>query len=261
MQRQPGPICAERLGDAWIDHGTTAHTRMPAPGAVSVVPLATRPPAPRLATTASTTLETKRMLLRVLDTAGIVDTNERAMFLAQLAHESKDFTHLRENLHYSAAKLVEVFPTKFKTLTAAQAVVDAGPAAIAERLYGYRKRLGNIHPGDGAKYIGRGFIQLTGRANYQAAGAALNLDLVNHPELAESPEVAARVAVWFWQTRRIGALARAGDVTETTFRINGGKIGLHDRARRYRHYLKDPEVPVAKGNATPPGPQPRVRLP
>ena len=70
---------------------------------------------------------------------------------------------------------------------------------------GYQKgkELGNTEPGDGARYKGRGFIQITGRSNYEKAGKALGIDLVNHPEKAEDPEVAAKVAAWYWRTHTV----------------------------------------------------------
>jgi putative chitinase len=254
-------MCSLELGDNWVDPGTLAVTSSPVPGVLSDMPLRELPPRSGPAPRGPDAHGTKRILLRALDEAGIRNTNERAMFLAQLAHESSDFRRLRENLHYTAARLREVFPKKFRTLADARAVVATGPDAVAERLYGARASLGNTHPGDGARYIGRGFIQLTGRANYEAAGTALNLDLVTHPELAEDPEVAARIAIWFWQANAIATPAAAGDVAETTRRINGGQIGLPDRARRYRAYLRDSDVPSTQQSTKPPSPAPAAAAP
>src|SRR5205085_2086140 len=146
----------------------------------------------------------------------------------------------RENLHYSADRLLSVFHYKrddddefmVRDRDDAQKLVHSGADAIAERIYGGREDLGNTHPGDGAKFIGRGIIQLTGRTNYELAGAALNLDLVNHPELAETLPVALRIAIWFWTRNNIGPRARHGDIRGVTKKINGGLIGLADRRRR-----------------------------
>lgn len=231
MMRIPGSLCTTLLGPDWIDAGTSARTRTPAPAQRHA-------PTQRVArhTAARPLSNDERQVLAALDRAGIADANERAMFLAQVAHESQDLRRVRENLHYSAAQLMRHFSHRFRDLEDAQSVVAAGTDAIAERIYGNRENLGNTQAGDGARYIGRGFIQLTGRTNYTAAGDALGLDLVNHPELAEDRANAARIAVWFWTTHRIGPAARSGNVREVTRIVNGHQIGLADRERRYRRY-------------------------
>jgi predicted chitinase len=99
--------------------------------------------------------------------------------------------------------------------------------------YEGRKDLGNTQPGDGKKYKGRGPIQITGRYNYTAAGAALELDLVNRPELAAQPEHAFRVSAWWWATHGLNEISDTGDVVAATKRINGGLNGLADRQSRY----------------------------
>lgn len=195
-----------------------------------------------------------------LNQARINNPTERAMFLAQMAHETRGFRSLRESLHYTPRRLHEVFPRRFKSLADAQAVADDGADVIAERIYGDRQQLGNVQPGDGARYIGRGYVQLTGRSNYTAAGKALGLDLVNHPELAEQPEIAARIAVWFWQRNQVGRPARLGDLRETTRMVNGGYNGLADRQRRFRHYQRLLEL-RAEPQALPITPHPPATLP
>lgn len=89
--------------------------------------------------------------------------------------------------------------------------------------------LGNVHPGDGRRYKGRGPIQLTGRGNYRAAGHALGLDLEGHPTLAARHDVGWRVAVWYWTSHGINALADRNDVVAVTKAINGGTNGLPNR--------------------------------
>jgi len=131
-----------------------------------------------------------------------INTPERqAMFIAQLAHESGGFHHMEE--------------------------IASGAA------YEGRTDLGNTQPGDGERYKGRGYIQVTGRHNYTEAGRALGLDLVNNPELAAQPENAARIAAWYWESRGINAAADAGDFTRVTRLINGGTNGLADRQAYY----------------------------
>ena len=91
------------------------------------------------------------------------------------------------------------------------------------------KILGNTKPGDGAKYHGRGYIQLTGRDNYKRAGLALKLPLEQHPEMVEDPEVAARVAVWFWRTQVRPKVTDFKDTAQVTRPINSGLHGLDKR--------------------------------
>jgi putative chitinase len=127
-----------------------------------------------------------------------------AAFLAQLAHESGELRYMEE--------------------------IASGSA------YEGRHDLGNTEPGDGVRYKGRGPIQLTGRANYRACGAALGLDLEGDPWLAADPQVAFRIAGWYWSTHACNALADSG--SEAAFRaitreINGGLNGLASRERYY----------------------------
>ncbi|MCJ2373700.1 glycoside hydrolase family 19 protein [Pseudomonas sp. RGM3321] len=102
------------------------------------------------------------------------------------------------------------------------------------------ERLGNTPEadGDGLLYRGRGLIQITGRANYEACGEALGLDLVNHPELLELAQHAAMSAAWFWHRAALNALADKGDFLTTTKRINGGSNGLADRQAVYARALE-----------------------
>lgn len=95
--------------------------------------------------------------------------------------------------------------------------------------YENRLDLGNTQPGDGVRFKGRGLIQVTGRANYTALMMALDVDCIEHPELLESPLLAARSAGWFWKTHGLNALADAGDQRAVTKRVNGGYNGLDER--------------------------------
>lgn len=148
-----------------------------------------------------------------------------AAFIAQVGHESGQLTRMAENLNYSADRLQAVWPNRFDAALAAQ--VARKPEQIANIAYG--GRMGNALPGDGWKYRGRGLIQLTGASNYRAAGAALGLDLVNHPELVEQPDTAALVASWFWQSNGLNELADSGQFAKITRTINGGLTGQADR--------------------------------
>ena len=152
-----------------------------------------------------------------------------AHFMAQLAYESAGFKALVENLNYKAETLVKVFPSRVKTLAQAQSLVAQGPSAIAEAIYGNRKDLGNVNAGDGYKYIGRGFIMITGRANYTRYGALIAQPLVENPELLEQATYAAQAAAAFWKATGINARADADDITGVTKLVNGGLNGLDGR--------------------------------
>ena len=166
---------------------------------------------------------------------GMTDPKEQAMFLAQLDHESGGFKVLSENLRYRPSQLLKVFPKYFKSEQEATAIAAGGPEAIANRVYG--GRMGNKDEGDGFKYRGRGFIQLTGRDNYTRAGKDLGIDLVSNPDLASEPETAAKIALWYWNQRGIGKHARQGDIEKVTKLINGGTIGLEDRRSKFAKYM------------------------
>lgn len=227
MLRAPGPLCGYALGPDWIDRGTCALTRMPAPGPIGITNVYPSSMALSLV---------EQRILASLDLAGISDLHERAMFLAQLNYESAGFRRLRESLEYSGKRLRQVFPDRFRTDADAESVAAQGPAAIADRIY--KNRLGNTEPGDSLRFIGRGYIQLTGRNNYADAGSALGLNLLDHPELAEDPGIAILIAILYWNGRQIGLPARAADVARVTSLINGGALGLPERHALFRHYAK-----------------------
>lgn len=173
-----------------------------------------------------------------IDTAmkefGITATNDQAMFIAQVGHESNGFSSLKESFNYSVDGLKKTFGSR---LTAYQCEmlgrIDGRQVAhqpqIANLVYG--GRMGNNSPGDGWKYRGRGLIQITGRENYTQCGTALKLDLVSTPELLEKELHAARSAAWYYTTR--GCLLYSGDIVRVTQIINGGQNGLVDRKARY----------------------------
>lgn len=160
-----------------------------------------------------------------------IDTVLRAShFLGQLAHESGEFRQVRENLNYSAEGLMRTWPSRFPTKEIA-ARYARDPLRIANYVYSSRLGNGNEFSGDGARFIGRGLIQLTGKENYATASRALFNDdrLIYHPELLEEPEAAALSAGWFWMRRGLNALADADDLEAITKKINGGTIGLKER--------------------------------
>jgi len=130
-----------------------------------------------------------------------------AHFMAQLSHESGGFKYLKE----------------------------LGNNAYFKKYEG-RKDLGNIFAGDGLKYKGRGFIQITGRANYTELSKDLKIDFVNNPELLEQEANAIISALWFWNKKGLNALADVDNITAITKKINGGLNGFEDRKRLLENY-------------------------
>ena len=156
-----------------------------------------------------------------------INTPKRqACFIGQCMHESGGFKFLRENLNYSAKALMNTWPSRFPDADIAEKYARQ-PEMIANKVYS--GRMGNTEDGDGAKYIGRGLIQLTGKDNYMAFGEAIGEDLLANPQLVEQPRYAALSAGWFWNKRGLNALADAMDIETLTKRINGGNIGIDDR--------------------------------
>lgn len=189
--------------------------------------------------------EGKGALRSAMAEAGITDPNEQAAFMAQMDHESAGFTRLEENLNYKPEQFLAMYGKRagISTVEEAQAILSRGPEATAEAMYGGawgRKNLGNVEPGDAARFTGRGYVQLTGRSNYEAAGKALGIDLVRNPELAKDPATAARIATWYWQSRSgLSEAAKRGDVSAVTKKINGGTNGLADRQAKTEQYLAE----------------------
>jgi predicted chitinase len=147
-------------------------------------------------------------LMRIAMNKGINDSKQLSNFMGQMQIESEGYASMNENLHYSGQRLLEVFPGRngLHTIEQANAIAAGGQEAVAEAIYGgdwgkNPRHLGNTEPGDGWKFHGRGYVQLTGRANYERIGKEIGLDLVNHPELAANREIAAKIAVHYWESR------------------------------------------------------------
>jgi len=140
-----------------------------------------------------------------------IDNNVRlAAFLAQVGHESGQLRYNKEIW---------------------------GPTEAQKRYEG-RKDLGNVIAGDGTKFKGRGLIQITGRANYDAFGKAVGKDFLQTPELVETPEYAVMTACWFWQKNNLNKYADSGDFKTLTKRINGGLNGYEDRLQIWERAKK-----------------------
>ena len=190
---------------------------------------------------------------KALKDAGLLDgLNRLPFFLAQLGHESNGLTHREENLNYSASRLMEIWPNRFPTLAVAQQY-DHDPEKLANFVYG--GRLGNVNPGDGFRYRGRGYIQLTGRETYREVGKIAGLDLEGHPELAADPQQAVKIACAFWSWKKVNTACDAGDFTAVTQKINGGTNGLPDRLQwlnKVKAVVATPATTTTKPDTTKP---------
>jgi predicted chitinase len=154
----------------------------------------------------------EKLLTKAAIAAGIKG-EELAQFLAQTAHESNNFKSMVE---YGGSLDFRKYDPKYAPKKA--------------------KALGNKKVGDGARYKGRGYIQLTGRYNYKRAGEALGLPLEAKPELVEKPEIAAKVAIWFWQNRVQPRVDDFYDTRAATKPINSGLKGLDDRKEKFKDF-------------------------
>lgn len=155
----------------------------------------------------------EQLLMNTAVRSGITGT-ELAAFMAQMAHESDDFKSMKE---YGGSLDFRKYDPKYAPKKA--------------------KTLGNTYAGDGNRFKGRGFIQITGRYNYRIAGKAIGVDLVKNPKLAEDPAVAAKIAVWYWKLRVQPNVTNWNDVEAVTKPINPGMRGLEDRKENFADYI------------------------
>ena len=186
----------------------------------------------------------------VLHEAGLFDPGRRLhVFLAQIGHESAGLTRRVESLRYSRPKtLMRVWPQRFPTMASATPFV-ARPEALAEKVYGGRRDLGNTRPGDGARFIGRGWLQVTGRANYRILGRIVGVDLEQDPEQAAEPLLALRLACAYWTLRGINRACDAGDFQAATRLINSAALHYEDRVAWLRR--AQAAIPWPAGEAPP----------
>jgi putative chitinase len=166
-----------------------------------------------------------------------ITTDQRiAGFISQCAHESMDFNALSENLNYREETLNKVFPRYFGPGKRNAAEYAKNPEKIANYVYmdEFRtSKLGNVQPGDGWRFRGRGLKQLTGRDNYSRFAKDYNMTAEQAAEWLETKEGALASALWFWNTNKLNTIADTGNVAALTKKINGGDIGLADRQARY----------------------------
>jgi len=161
-----------------------------------------------------------------------------AHFLAQCGHESGGFKLTQENLNYSAKGLNGIFKKYFPTLDSA-VPYERKPEKIANKVYSGRMGNGAESSGEGWKFHGRGFIQLTGKENYTAFTKSIGEDCIANPDLVAS-KYALASAAWFFNKNGLHKMADGGanddTVTKITKRVNGGTIGLPDRIKHFKEY-------------------------
>lgn len=163
-------------------------------------------------------------------TSSVTTPRRLCHFMGQIFVETGGFASMVENLHYRNPARLDAIFSAVHGLKDARALIRRGPEAIANRVYANRLGNGGEASGDGWRYRGSGYKQLTGRSNYREIGNIVNLNLEGNPELAREPQTAARVAFAFWDARQCSPLADNGDVEGVTEKINGpAKLGLAER--------------------------------
>lgn len=175
-------------------------------------------------------------LVRQMPTWGIDTPHEIASFIAQLAHESAEFTRLEEDLNYSASRLMVVWPKRFPTLELAVQYAHS-PAKLANYVYANRLGNGDEASGDGWAFRGMGPPQLTGRANYAACQKGTCINVVDFPEMLLTPKAGVTAACWFWKSKGFDAIDDDADILPDTRRFNGGEHGLKQRQAYFQKAL------------------------
>lgn len=217
--------------------------------ATAVVPAAPSAPAAPVSIPANSGFKLEKLrghipdhvIAQIPDTAarfGITTPLRLAHFLAQCGHESGGFKAVRENLNYSAKGLMGIFKKYFPN---GQLAVnyERKPEKIANRVYGNRMGNGPEASGDGFKFRGRGYIQLTGKENYTRFDATVPENIVADPDLVATKYPLASAA-FFFNSNKLWAICDKGadmaTVTAVTKRVNGGTIGLADRQKHFKEY-------------------------
>jgi putative chitinase len=181
------------------------------------------------------------VIAQIPDTAAKFQINtplRLAHFLAQCGHESGGFKATQENLNYSAKGLMGIFKKYFPTQSIAEQY-QRNPQKIASKVYGGRMGNGSESTGEGFKFRGRGYIQLTGKENYTAFGKSINEDIPSNPDKVAT-HYPLLSAAWFFSKNGLHKIADEGStdlvVTKITKRVNGGTIGLADRIKHFKEY-------------------------
>jgi putative chitinase len=204
-------------------------------------------------------------LVDILPKYGITSERRVAHFISQCAHESNNFRSLEENLNYSKESLEKVFPRYFGPGKRDAAQYARQPEKIANYVYMDEFRtakMGNVNPGDGWRFRGRGLKQLTGRDNYTRFGKAVGMTAEQAADYVATEKGAIESACWFWDTNKLNTIADTDDVVLMTKRINGGNIGLADRQQRYTRAMQvlTGGAPVAAAPVPAPAPTTGVNM-
>jgi putative chitinase len=174
----------------------------------------------------------------VAEKFGINTPLRLAHFLSQCGHESAGFKAVTENLNYGAKGLMSIFKKYFPT-EAKALEYERKPEKIANLVYANRMSNGDEASGDGWKFRGRGYIQLTGKANYTEFNKAVSENLLETPDLVAT-KYPLLSAAWYWNSRNLNNDADKGAsndvVTAVTRKVNGGVIGLDDRIKHFKEY-------------------------
>lgn len=182
-------------------------------------------------------------LQKYLPKYGITTPLRISHYLAQTGHESQNYDKYRENMNYSAKRLIEIFKYDFDinhdrwlSPQEKQKVLEiaGNPQKIANLVYANQNGNGNEASGDGWKYIARGAIGVTGKENYKECSIFIfgDLRLLENPELLELPEYGILASLWFWTKKKLNSFADLDNLVRITEKINGGTNGLLDRKNR-----------------------------
>jgi putative chitinase len=177
------------------------------------------------------------VICRVLPDYEITSKVRLAAFIAQCAHESNNFTAVKENLNYRWESLRKVFPKYFPTDAIAKQYAQK-PEAIANRVYANRMGNGPESSGDGFRYCGRGLIQITGKNNYQAFADSIETPMEEIVDFLGTFEGCVQSACWFWEANGLNTLADNRNIITISRRINGGDIGMDDRIAKYNNAIR-----------------------
>jgi putative chitinase len=180
-------------------------------------------------------------LVDILPKYDITTEARVAGFIAQCAHESNNFMTLEENLNYREETLLKIFGRYFGPGKRDAKEYAKNPEKIANYVYmdEFRSsKMGNTQPGDGWRFRGRGLKQLTGRENYTNFGKTVGMTAEQAADYVATEKGAIESACWFWNAKKLNAVADTGDVVKMTKIINGGDIGLADRQDRYKQAME-----------------------
>ena len=171
----------------------------------------------------------------IMEKFGIDNPLRLSHFLSQCAHESGNFKLVRENLNYSADGLRKIFPKYFPTIEVANKYARQ-PEKIANRVYANRMGNGDEASGDGWKYKGAGFVQLTGKDNYASFDKFVDDDILANPDLVAT-KYPLMSAAFFFHKNKLWDICDKGHthdvVVAVTKRVNGGVHGLDERQKNF----------------------------